>query len=531
MPTAILSRLPRPTERRMVAGRLTVIGMGIFLCLTGCRGSSDPTTPQTQTQTKSTETLSAIRPKVVAFCGDCHAVPVPESFPADAWYSEVKRGFDFYYQSGRNDLSPPPLNEVVTYYRTLAPTRLVLQAPPASPGEPKLSFQKSVIQLPSESPFAAVSHLDWDSTAAEGAGRLTVCDMQSGDVRQFGFSGREPKPILSANAGHPAHVEPCDLDADGSTDWVVADLGSFQPADHQRGRVLWLRLNDKTQNWDATVLASGLGRVADVSAADFDSDGDLDLVVAEFGWQKTGRTLLLEQTDREERPTFQVRQLDPRHGGIHVPAVDLDGDGRSDFIALISQEHEVIEAFFNRGDGQFEQKRIYAADDPSFGSSGIQVVDLDGDGDLDVVYTNGDSLDGYHIKPYHAIHWLENQGTLPFQDHVLTGMPGVFSAVTGDMDGDGDLDIVACSFIPRAQIRALPADPLDSLIWLEQTSLGQFVRHRLEQSERGHVALEVGDFDVDGDLDLAVGNFTNTAGENADWVTLWWNRPRATAEP
>ena len=51
--------------------------------------------------------------------------------------------------------------------------------------------------------------------------------------------GHALKPI--ARLSHPAHIEPVDLDKDGRGDFLVADLGSFQPADHSDGAVYWLR--------------------------------------------------------------------------------------------------------------------------------------------------------------------------------------------------------------------------------------------------------------------------------------------------
>ena len=117
--------------------------------------------------------------------------------------------------------------------------------------------------------------------------------------------------------------------------------------------------------------------------------------------------------------------VDKRHGAIHVPVCDLNGDGKPDFVALISQEHETIEAFLNEGDGRFRKETIYTGPHPAFSSSGIQLVDLNGDGRLDVLYTNGDSLDSEYLKPYHGVHWLENRGTFPFVQHSLTTMAGV----------------------------------------------------------------------------------------------------------
>ncbi len=141
-----------------------------------------------------------------------------------------------------------------------------------------------------------------------------------------------------------------------------------------------------------------------------------------------------------------MREIDERHGAVHVPPVDLNGDGHLDFVALISQDHEVVEAFLNDGSGNFNHEVIWAAPDPAYGSSGIQLVDLDKDGDLDVLYTNGDSFDR-GPKPHHSVQWLENQGSFPYKHHHLCEMPGVLNAKAGDFDGDGDLDIVAASLL------------------------------------------------------------------------------------
>ena len=52
-------------------------------------------------------------------------------------------------------------------------------------------------------------------------------------------------------------------------------------------------------------------------------------------------------------------------------------------------------------------------------------MDLDGDGKLDVLYTNGDILDEpYLFKPYHGIRWLRNKGGLEFEHRPLTPMYG-----------------------------------------------------------------------------------------------------------
>ena len=106
--------------------------------------------------------------------------------------------------------------------------------------------------------------------------------------------------------------------------------------------------------------------MADVQAADFRGTGKLDLVVAVFGWHDAGEILLLEnQTTDWAKPKFVPRVLDDRHGAIHVPVADLNGDGKPDFVALIAQEHETVVAFLNEGGGKFRKETLYRPRTPA----------------------------------------------------------------------------------------------------------------------------------------------------------------------
>ena len=87
--------------------------------------------------------------------------------------------------------------------------------------------------------------------------------------------------------------------------------------------------------------------------------------------------------------------------------------------------------------------------------------------------TNGDTFDDKLLKPYHGIRWLENRGTFPFTEHTLAMMPAVLRAQAVDLDGDRDLDIVACALVSSKDVeaRSRPA-----VVWLEQTRPGVFER-------------------------------------------------------
>ncbi len=475
-------------------------------------------------------TDATITSRIKAFCGDCHAVPRPESFHRDKWHGEVEKGYQFYARSGRTDLDPPPMQQVVSYFRSRAPERLSYPEPKEADRPFGVSF------VPEKLEYArgiktepAIAGLSWTKLRQGGPPLLVSSDMMTGLVSSLDL--RDPKRTLRplAHMNNPCHIEPCDLDGDGNIDLLVTDLGSLNAADLNRGRVVWLRQDGRSGEFEQVVLASGLGRVADARPIDVDGTGKLDVVVAEFGWYRTGKILLLKNVaPRGQRPRFEPEELDPRTGTVHVPVCDLNGDGRQDFLALVSNEQECVEAFLNQGNGKFHRQTLWRAPDLTYGSNGIRLADLNGDGKIDILYTNGDAFDNMYLSPWHGVQWLENLGNVQFKYHRLTDMPGACVALAGDFDGDGDLDILVVSLIPRAiKPDTVDTKSMPSIVLLEQVSPGNFVRHTLERGFPCHAALVVGDFNGDGKLDFAVGNHnvgaqSDVLGQN--WVTVWWNK-------
>jgi hypothetical protein len=467
--------------------------------------------------------------RVVAFCGDCHTLPRPESFSRDRWFTAVRKGYEIYGKSGRADLDPPPFRETLAYFRARAPAELVFAEPPEAAQPAPFRFVQENLDLHSaiDTP-PEIAHLQWAHLTPGKPSVMVACDMRYGQVMAIDLkrSGRSA-PRQLALLRNPCRAEVCDLDADGAIDLVVADLGSYMPAEHDRGRVVWLRYNSKQAAYEATELAAGLGRVADARAADVDGDDRLDLIVAEFGWQRTGGILLLHNTSTSrELPRFEVRPIDDRPGAIHVPIHDVNGDGRPDFVALISQEYEAVDLFENVGEGRFHRRNLWAAPDLTFGSTGLEWVDLDRDGDYDILYTNGDAFDERLASPWHGVQWLENQGGLAFAYHRLTDMPGACRALAADFDGDGDQDVVAVAFLPRkVEPASLRGSAQPSLVMLEQTARGQFQRYTLERGSPNYATLAIGDFDDDGDPDFAVASGPTMADVRQDKhdLTVWWN--------
>jgi hypothetical protein len=468
--------------------------------------------------------------EVETLCGSaCHRLPPPDSLPRAAWHDtiarmsllragdvETKATFDAHRAS-----MPADMRRALAYYEARSPEAL---APPDSWPLPDLNqtprFERRAVAV-SGVTQPGVSHLELADIAGDGRLELIVTDMRYGRV----LAHRPYVPgdgfVELGQVPHPAQTTVTDLDGDGLKDLLVADLGSFLPADHAHGAVIWMRGRPRYAPFVSAPVATGLPRAAAVAAADFDDDARVDLAVAAFGWRTTGRLLFFRQQQADTAsPGFDVCVLDERTGAVDVVAADINGDGRRDIVALFAQEHETVVAYVNDGGGRFRQETIYAAPHPIWGSSDLDVVDLDGDGDLDVVLAHGDMFDDLIIKPYHGIQWLENRRTFPFEPHTLASLPGALRAHAADLDGDGDLDVVAVAMVHGD---STPGTPLASIVWLEQVQPGRFIRHTLETGMAVHAALAVGDFDLDGDVDIVVGYFSNGGRELPASIEVWEN--------
>jgi hypothetical protein len=476
-------------------------------------------------------------------CTKCHVQPPPEYVPRGMWRFRIQEMAERSMtgtglpQGEESLLWQQDLDAIIGWFEAKSPR--VLPLPPLWPDDDgSLKFEKHRLSPAGNPPLPVVSNVRFFDLDGNGTLEIVASDMGRGSVL-LGDPRRPEDGLRQITVlSNPAHAEMVDLDQDGRQDLLVADLGEYLPSDHQKGSIVWLRQTAPLV-FEKRMLIEHLPRNADAQAADFDGDKDLDLVVACYGFRKVGSVLYYEnETTDWAQPKFTEFTVDARPGTIHVPVADLNGDKRPDFVALLSQQYEHVLAFFNRGPGRgFRSETIFRGPTPVWGSSGIELVDLDKDGDQDVLMTNGDTLDDFTIRPFHGVRWLENTGSYPFVVHDLVAMPGVHRAQAKDADGDGDLDVFAAAFLPSSQNpqfqnleRQGNLSDLASLGWLEQTKPGVFVPRALEKGRLTHVTLDLADYDGDGDLDLLVGNFAGFTFAKADtgykaesWVELWEN--------
>ena len=361
--------------------------------------------------------------------------------------------------------------------------------------------------------IAHVAIVDLD---ADGLPDILACDAIRNRVawiRQFPAGTYTERPIAE-DIRAPAHVEPTDFDGDGDLDLLVASLGELFPSDLRIGSVVVLE-NDGNQRFTSRVAAEGIPRVADVRAGDLDGDGDLDLAVAAFGYDH-GETLWLENRGGW---AFEAHVLQRFSGAINAIAADLDDDDALDVVTLVSQEWEEIWAFTGE---PLRPRPLWGTTNPDYGSSWITLVDLDRDGDPDILHSNGDAFDyaPANSRPWHGVQWLENRGGLEFEPHRIADMSGASSPQAADLDGDGDLDVVVASAYNQWGDEAA-----HSLVWLENNGRMQFAMRRIARSPTHLITLAAGDLDGDGAIDLVTGGMHISGPyDRMSRVTVWSNR-------
>jgi hypothetical protein len=362
---------------------------------------------------------------------------------------------------------------------------------------------------------AQVTIVDLDK---DGLADIVACDVLENRVVWLRQAprGTFTESAVGSEVRAPAHAEAVDIDRDGDLDLLVASLGVMFPSNARIGSVVVLE-NDGRERFSNRVLASEIARVADVRAGDFDGDGDLDLAVAGFGYDD-GETHWMENQGNWR---FRSTRLLNLSGAINVEVADLDHDGDLDITSLVSQEWEEVYTFVNDGRGHFEPRLIWGSTNDDFGSSWLTAVDLDRDGDIDFLYSNGDAFDYAPPsgRPWHGVQWLENTGQLTFAVHRLADFSGASSPQAADLDGDGDLDVAVVS-----AYNAWDDPAAQSLVWLENDGRMRFALHDGANTPTHLVTLAIGDLTGDGRPDLVTGGMhISRPYDRMSRITMWTN--------
>ena len=148
------------------------------------------------------------------------------------------------------------------------------------------------------------------------------------------------------------------------------------------------------------------------------------------------------------------------------------------------------------------------------------MADFNQDGHLDILYTNGDNADYSPIlKPYHGVRIFLNDGKFNFKQTFFFPIHGAFKSIADDFDQDGDLDIASIAYFPDEENGAK-----ESFVYLENKGNLHYEAATFPQADVGRwLVMEKGDFDQDGDVDIALGSFIHerTIGGSAYRKRQW----------
>ncbi len=233
---------------------------------------------------------------------------------------------------------------------------------------------------------------------------------------------------LPINANHTiSTIELVDIDHDGDRDVTWVQEGPGWPRERS---VYWSENIDRAGTFrDAAVLAQAVGEASREHWADLTGDGHSDFVIynAPQGvvrlWtfdSGTRRLISLQEQKIESARDLQI--------------ADLDGDLRNDLVEFTSNG-AVVAHWNRRNDLPFEAEILFDAPINSRQKTWVGAGDLDADGDLDLLLTDGRLL------------WLENRkdenrwDLRSASDDVATFHADFLEA--SDIDGDTDLDAIA----------------------------------------------------------------------------------------
>lgn len=277
-----------------------------------------------------------------------------------------------------------------------------------------------------------------------------------------------------------------DLNGDRRLDIVIGyDLlrGNACPAGFPCVRATTYHLNDGVGRFPTSAeIPFSIATETSIAVADLNNDGLLDVVEGKFGHNvinfNTGLKLFPTQRSFGERTSVMS----------FLAVGDFDGINGLDIAAVVDGTARL---FFNDGNGNFAQTVTIETEGQTVTT--IAAGDIDGDYDLDLLMTQRVSINNRTVE---QIRIYQNNGSAGFtrlNDVLERHSNNAWMTRLGDLDGDGDLDLVVGGSGPNE-------------IYLNDGAGHYPISNLYDMISGWTMDLALGDIDGDGDLDIAEAN-------------------------
>ncbi|MBM3846053.1 MAG: VCBS repeat-containing protein [Verrucomicrobia bacterium] len=457
-----------------------------------------------------------------AVCAACHAFPEPDLLDRATWLQEtlprmaIRLGLspasvdthpesELLKATGKFPAVPMITTEVfqsiVQFYSARAPEKPL---PQGTRGEIEIGLPGFELVKPQARRRPPMTTLVKILESGQG---VCVGDAQAQSLDFYSPTGALVTTLQVSNA-------PVSFTLRGASAFVSM-IGNFFPSEKSQGA--FVELGREGARWvPKRNVLDRLPRTVDATFGDLNGDGRADFALCMFG-NVQGRLSWFE-SGPEGRYSEHVLLEKP--GAVGCAIHDFNRDGKPDLAALIAQDTESLMIFENKGGREFGFREVFRQH-PLYGHTGFELVDFNRDGLMDFLVTNGDN--GEYPSPtkrYHGIRLYEAKPDGSFALRLFYPMNGAFRALARDFDQDGDLDIAAVSFFPDYD-----RSPEESFVYLENRGAGRLRAATFRECISGRwLTMDAGDVDGDGDLDIVLGNNIRGPGKVPDFLKRDWEQ-------